>query len=114
MSGNPFDAERRSSDRRPLRVRAEVLLPGDQRFEVRTTDISINGVGIVASANPQKGAVFDVQFSIPLKPTGSLALSARAQVIHSILSRDEGGFKIGLQFLSSDAQREAAIKSLLA
>ncbi len=114
MSDAAGEADRRKVQRKPLRVKADVILAAGQSYEVRTIDISAEGVGIVASANPRLGTPFDLRFSIPLKPTGSAAVAARAKVIHSVLSRDEAGFKIGLKFVSPDAQLTAAIRQFLA
>lgn len=109
------ESDRRVHDRRPLRIPARVLLPGDQSFEVRTSDIGAGGMGIVAGANPKVGTVFALQFSLPSKTNGNpAALQVKVKVANSILGVDQGGFKIGLQFLALDPASERVIRQYLA
>jgi c-di-GMP-binding flagellar brake protein YcgR len=108
----PDLSDRRAHDRRPLRIVAHVLLPNDQSFEVRTLDIGAGGMGIVASANPKPGTAFAIQFTLPSKQGGSPApLQLKVKVANSIL--DQGGFKIGLQFLGLEPGPERVIRQYL-
>ncbi len=107
------DADRRQHVRRALRVNAQVLLPGNQTFDVRTFDVGQGGMGIVASANPRSGTTFTISFPLPKKPTGFTPMQLKVKVVHSVLAADSGGFKLGLQFVSVDAASEAAIRQFL-
>lgn len=112
MSPPPDTAERRAHDRRPLRVSAHVLLPGSQPFEVRTLDIGLGGMGIVASANPKPGTSFAIQFTLPAKAGHNPApLQVKVKVANSVL--DHGGFKIGLQFLALEPAIERILRQFL-
>lgn len=103
------EEERRVTERKPLRIRATVVLGQTQSFEVRTLDLSVGGMGIVAQANPRPGTHMGIRFMLPLKPGGYVPFEARAKVIHSVYSASEQGFKIGLVFL---ALNEGAAASL--
>ena len=111
MTGSGGGAERRQEERRALRVAARVSLGPGQVFEVRTADVSSSGLGIVASANPKPGVTFKIEFVLPLRPSGTLNVEATVKVMHSVLARQEGGFKIGLQFLKLSEGAEAAIQT---
>jgi len=97
--------DKRLEDRRSLRVSATVTVSPTQSFEVRTMDISSGGMAICAPANPRIGTQFDISFQIPANPSGFSQVQVRVRVAYSVLSRDQDGFKIGLQFvrLSPDA-----------
>jgi c-di-GMP-binding flagellar brake protein YcgR len=105
------ESDRRAHDRRPLRIAARVLLPNDQAFEVRTLDIGAGGMGILAGANPKAGTIFAIQFALPSKTGGSASpLQIQVKVANSVLGIDQGGFKIGLQFLGLDPASERIIR----
>lgn len=91
--------DKRLEDRRSLRVSATVMVSPTQSFEVRTMDISSGGMAICAAANPRTGTQFDISFQIPNKTQGSTPVQVRVRVAYSVLSRDQDGFKIGLQFV---------------
>jgi len=107
------ESDRRAHDRRPLRIAARVLLPNDQSFEVRTLDIGAGGMGIVAGANPKPGTTFAIQFNLPAKTGPATPLQVRVKVANSVLGGDQGGFKIGLQFLALDPVSERVIRQFV-
>ncbi len=82
-------------------------------MDVRTLDISLGGMGVVAPVNLRSGITLTVQFTLPARSKGMTPVQARVQVTHSILGRDEGGFKIGLRFLGVDNNTTAAIREFL-
>lgn len=91
--------ERRAHERRPLRTTVELLLPGRAPVAVRTTDISIGGIGLVVSANPPVGLEMDLRIPLP-QPGGAVkTVSAHGRVQHSVFSRREEAFCVGLVFL---------------
>lgn len=113
MNDFPQLKDRRTAERRSLRVTANIASADQPSEDVRTVDISADSVGIVAHFNPQPGTVFRIRLKLPTLARGLIALESHAQVVHSILSGDEGGFKIGLMFSGADTARDQAIKSYL-
>lgn len=103
-------SDQRKHDRRVYRTTARILFGPNQVVEVRTTDISMGGMGIVASANPKIGTTFTIHVLVPVKPEGVMPVEARVEVVHSVLASDEGAFKIGLEFKSLSAAAETALK----
>lgn len=107
-------ADRRQTERRPLRTSATLLLPGGQTFTVQTLDISLGGIGILAPANPRPGTRLSIRVSLPARPAGLYVFDAGVEVAHSILGRDEGAFKVGLRFVSLDSRGQSAIRHFIA
>jgi c-di-GMP-binding flagellar brake protein YcgR len=96
--------DRRQQERRALRGAATVVLSPTQAFEVRTVDVSLGGMAIIALANPRPGTAFSIRFNLPAKSGAAVAIETRALVLHSVLASDGQGFKIGLRFVGpSDA-----------
>jgi c-di-GMP-binding flagellar brake protein YcgR len=89
------------------------MLSTGQVFEVRTTDISAEGLGIVAAANPKSGTRLKVRVTLPTRPTGTTTFEASARVVHSILAGGADGFKIGLQFSDLTPEIAATIRKYL-
>jgi c-di-GMP-binding flagellar brake protein YcgR len=90
-----------------------VTLSPTQSIEVRVLNVSVGGMAIVAAANPRAGIIFTIKVPIPTSPTGVVIIEARAQVIHSVLARDQDGFKIGLRFIDLRDTAAAAIRQYL-
>lgn len=110
MFAEPIDHDnRRASQRYPLRTQAFVEIPGQPPFAVRTLDISSGGMAIVAAANPRRGTTFNIRLTIPVEPTGSVSFVTTAQVVHSVLSSAEDGFKVGLAFTKLEPASAEAI-----
>jgi c-di-GMP-binding flagellar brake protein YcgR len=105
-----WGSDQRKHERRLYRTTARILFSATQVVEVRTTDVSMGGMGIVASANPKNGTTFNIHVLLPVKPEGVMPLEARVEVVHSVLASDEGGFKIGLEFKQLSAAAETALK----
>lgn len=111
-------AERRQHERRTLRVSAQLRLTdasttGTKPMDVRTIDISLGGMAVVAPVNLRTGVTLTINFTLPARSKGITPVQARVQVMHSILGRDEGGFKIGLRFLGTDNATNASIREFL-
>lgn len=100
-------SEKRTHERVALRTQATILLPDRKTIKVRTLDIALGGMAIVADGNPNSGVVFNIQLTLPLRADTPPALfETKVRVAHSVLSGKEGGFKIGLQFIElSDVTR---------
>lgn len=90
-----------------------VVVPGVPPVEVRTTDISIEGLGIVAAVNPRPGTGFTVQFMLPMQAMGAVPIEVNVKVANSVLAGSESGFKIGLKFVNPDAKTQAVLKQFL-
>jgi c-di-GMP-binding flagellar brake protein YcgR len=114
MTGNPPPSrERRQSERVAFRGIAQLLVTGHPPLEVRTIDIGLGGIGGVVSGNLPANLACTVRVAIPMRPGGPVTIELRACVVHSILSGNEGGFKIGLQFVHLPASAESALKEFL-
>ncbi|HTJ96994.1 MAG TPA: PilZ domain-containing protein [Rhodocyclaceae bacterium] len=74
----------------------------------KTCDISIGGMAIIAEFNPPSGHVYALQFSVQPAGEAPHLLQLQAQVMHSILAKD--GFRVGLRFVTPDAQAKALIQ----
>ena len=109
----PVDNQRQH-ERRSLRSVAIVTLSPTQSIEVRVLDVSVGGMAIVAAANPRPGITFTIKIPIPTRPTGAVIIEAQAQVIHSVLARDQDGFKVGLRFVDLRDDAALAIRQYLA
>lgn len=107
------EAERRKFTRRALRVAATVTLSNAQTFQVRTLDIGLGGMAIVASANPKPGVTFNIRLSVPLGHEAE-AFEAKVRVVHSIFSSAESGFKIGLKFVQASQESIAVTTKYIA
>jgi len=99
-------SDKRTHERVTLRTQAMVLLSDSKAIKVRTLDIALGGMAIVADGNPNSGVIFNIRLALPLRSDTPPLFEAKVQVAHSVLSGKEGGFKIGLQFIElSDAAK---------
>lgn len=106
--------ERRDSERRAFRSTAYILLANREPIPVRTVDISPSGLGIVASANPPPQTFCVMRISIPRRSTGlAQTFNVQTRVVHSVLSREHDGFKIGLVFIEPSDVVVTAIRDFL-
>jgi len=110
---SPSTPERRYQERRHLRVGATVTISPTQTLEVRVIDVSHEGMSIAAAANPRSGTQFNIQFSFPTPNQVPVTVTVTVQVVHSVLSRDHGGFKIGLRFLHLSPDAQTAINNFM-
>ena len=111
--GQDSGAERRIDPRRALRANAELLI-GGQRLEVRTLDISISGVGVATSMNPRTGLAVSLLLAPPDARRGTARIEMPVTVVHSILTRELGEFKVGLRFAEISPTALDAVKKYLA
>ncbi len=105
-------AERRADPRKPLRANAELLI-GGEHISVRTLDISTSGIGVSTSINPRSGQTGSLLLAPPGAPRGSSFVAVPVTVVHSILSRGEGGFKVGLRFAELPPAAIEAVRGYL-
>ena len=92
-------SDKRTHERVTLRTQATVLLSDSKTIKVRTLDIALGGMAIVADGNPTPGVTFNIRLARPLRSDTPSPFEAKVRVAHSVLSGKEGGFKIGLQFI---------------
>lgn len=104
--------ERRIEERRTYRSSATVIA-GVQELPIRTLDISRNGMCIAAAINPPPGLRFRLRMRLDRQPQGAVTLETDVQVVHSVLARQESGFRIGLRFINPSAELLRAIAYFL-
>lgn len=91
--------ERRVEDRKVFRGPGQLLLPTREVLSVRTLDLSLGGIGLVAPSNLPRDAMCEVKFRSPIVSDRLETLLARGRVAYSVLSGKENGFLVGLQFV---------------
>lgn len=101
--------DRRQEARKPLRTPATVRA-GGKAFQVRTLDVSVSGVAIVAAVNPPVGMPLEVEFLVPGR-SGVTRICLRGQVMHSVLCGAENGFRVGVGFNAPDEASRRAIEA---
>ena len=108
------DSDRRLHLRKPLRVNAQLLLAGHPAQIVRTANITLGGMSILALVNLPLRAHCSLLFALPRKGGAAKNIQVEASVLHGIFSDNEGGFiKIGLQFKTLSAEAAQAIQAFL-
>jgi len=109
-NNNDDGINRRENDRKMLHTRAILAIPGKPILEVRTLDISIGGIGIVASVNLVARIPCKLAFSLPLRHGKKINVEAEGYVTHSLFSNSHDGFKIGIRFkdVSPELEKEIA------
>lgn len=106
-------AERRQHVRKPLHGLAYVMLAGHPPIAVRTLEIGPGGIAIVAAANPPPKMNARLRLNLPTRSRGLVTVELAVTVLHSVLSRRENGFKVGLQFVDVPAPAQQAITAFL-
>lgn len=101
LPGSPpavlFGANRREHDRRPLRTQATLLVV-QQTVVVRTLDVSESGIGFITEIDPPRGMRFKIAFACPRRPQGFVEIACSAQVMGSVFSMTDGGYRVGCRF----------------
>ena len=110
---SPLPSERREYTRVMLRANGRLTAPNGESFKVRALDISAGGVAAVAQSNLKEGSVFRINLPLPLRPQGTIALEADVEVMHSIFSNQEDGFKLGLRFTKLEQKASSAIMAFV-
>jgi hypothetical protein len=92
--------EQRKSERKLVKVKALVKMPGGEGIMGRTFDLATSGVGILLDVPLKNGT--QVRVSIGLLVNGVVTpMHAQARVQYCIFS--SGDYRIGMQFLQLDA-----------
>ncbi len=107
MSAIPLTgSDRRTDERKFLRCRVQVSLPGVGVGEAKATDISVGGMALITSYVLKPGVWCRVCFSLHRGTGETMLIDVSACVMHCVLSRDSNGYKVGIQFKDmSEAQR---------
>jgi len=106
--------ERRAHVRQPLRTSAALILPDGRLMLARTLDIGAEGAAIVADVDPGHASVLTVKIRLPVRPAGSRLFQARGQVIASVLTGREDGFRLSLKFDALGVNASRALAGYLA
>lgn len=103
-----MDEQRRKQQRRAIRGMGSFVLPGSQ-IEVRLLDISTQGMGVVAPLPMPIGTRCSARFGLP-NESGRLPVQLDATVIGCVLSGNDGGFRLGMQFSALPSATRSAIE----
>ena len=106
-------ADRREAVRRHLRSPALVLLPGQPGRVGRTVDVSETGMCVMLPDGLPGGTECMVGFELPDKGGSRKRVQSRARVVHSVLSTQGDGFKIGMQFMQVPDDTRRALESFI-
>ncbi len=95
-------SDNRSGDRRSVTWRAKVLLSQGQMIDVRVTDVSSNGLGLVTpSPVPQEGLI---QLAVQVPSQGSpgkfQVVTGKARVVFQVLRGN--GYQLGIEWSQLD------------
>jgi len=106
MIGTP---NRRVHARKVLRSTATVTLPGAPPREMRTWDLGLDGMSLVAPRPISPGTRCTVALTLP---GDAVERSLTAKSVYSSLMGPEG-FKVGMVFTALDPAAEAAIRAFV-
>lgn len=110
---NKSGIERREAVRRPLRGAAMVLLPGQPGRLGRTLDVSATGICVVLAETLPAGIECMVGFEMPDGTGMRKRVQSRARIVHSVLSKQSDGFKVGMQLLQPPEETRRAIEMFI-
>lgn len=76
-------------------------------------NMNFGGMGIVSPSNLLARVECEIQVSVPVSTSGKQLVEFEVRVAYSILSRDRGGFYIGLQFINVSESEAAVIEQFM-
>ncbi len=91
--------ESRVYKRHPIRTRGHLLFNGHSPILVRTLDISIGGLCVVSEITLPMKIQGSIDLSMPMGNGRFELQNINIQVIHSIFSNKDDGFRVGLMFI---------------
>ena len=106
-------SERRAFPRHPIRTQAFVVLGDGRQLEARTLDIGKGGMAIVTGINSPVGSQFGVRLTLPVHPKGNALFEAQVRVANCVLDGVEGGFRLGLEFLTLEPTAKGVLDRAL-
>lgn len=92
------EIQRRQQGRKLLRGVGYLVLSPHVALGVRLLDVSVDGLGVVAAANLAGGTTGTLRFSVPDGHAGRQSFEIGVVVLHSILSGEDDGFRVGMRF----------------
>jgi c-di-GMP-binding flagellar brake protein YcgR len=104
-------SETRSYPRKVVRCPIMVAVPGSGVVRGRTIDVSLGGISLTLAEQLPTGLQCDVAFD-PMFNGETHRIIAKAKVVYSILSGKDG-FRVGLQFVSLDAENNKLLAQLM-
>jgi c-di-GMP-binding flagellar brake protein YcgR len=110
-SPEPIANNRRGSDRKVVRLRASVSLPGDRTFEAHTVDISSGGACIVAPYQLTAGQQCVIH--LELSACGS---DHKMQLVGRVCYCNRSGtsqFRVGMRFVQLDDTAASFVAAIL-
>lgn len=102
----------RNSPRKTLRCHAKLTVPGAGQLNVRTADISMDGLCVFVSEQLRVGQACLIAFDVTTVTGKVRSLNLATRVIYSILSGTDG-FRTGLQFTKPDAETQKMLAELI-
>lgn len=110
--GRPLQGGRQV-ERKMFRSFAQLLLPNGDQLAVRTYDLGLDGICVVAPENLRLKSSCEIVFRVPIAGRNSDGIHVSGIVTHSILSRQQDGFMIGLDFRGIRERDLAFVRSYL-
>lgn len=104
--------DRRKDNRKILHTHVVVTLADGTRLDESTMDISESGMCVSCQLNLHPGDQCSVSLRLVLN-YGVADFSAKAKIMYSVLAREAGGFKLGLQFQSLSQAAEDTLRHYL-
>jgi PilZ domain len=111
---DPFFNERRHQHRRPFQSSTLLRLPSQQLVQVRTLDIGLGGVGLVAAQHFLSAAGCELRLLLPVNFKAPTMLVVQAAINSSVYRAIDGGFKIGLHFNGLTPEQTVLIEQFIA
>ena len=109
----PKGEERRVAQRKALRGRVILSVNPKARMEARAEDISATGMGIVTDRDVRLKLECTADFQLQGRDGQFYPQSVRVRIMNATLSRERGGFRVGLLFLNATPDLKAAIESYI-
>jgi c-di-GMP-binding flagellar brake protein YcgR len=91
--------ENRSQARRSLRTRGTLLFTGNQPIPIRTLDVSLGGLCLVADIAIPAKIMGQLEINLPLGNGNFEKMQVSIQVVYSIFCNKEDGFRLGVLFV---------------
>nr|WP_284150464.1 PilZ domain-containing protein [Curvibacter sp. CHRR-16] len=104
--------DRRKENRKLLHTHVILTLQDGTQLDEYSLDISDSGMCVSSQLNLHPGDTCSVFMRLVLQ-YGVAEFSARAKINYSVLAREAGGFKIGLNFLSLSQAAEDTLRHYL-
>lgn len=90
-----------------------LLLPGQPGRLGKTVDVSETGICVLMPEGLPGGTECMVGFELPDKSGARKRVQSRARVVHSVLSHQGDGFKVGMQFVQPPPETQRALESFI-